>query len=359
MPADAKRVGQRSGCFPVSNGRDPRIKGEHETFLSGKGNQPLQVGQFTAQETPFGSIYASNGEVVQETGRASGYRQGASVLSTSAHCYVSSDIENSFQEFGTRSVSRNSSGHNSVHFEVVQIPTSISQQQLSTQPSAPKVQSIESSPRRSTSGASLNGSFSPITTENPKADESSQSSSPRLTQPRSDDDDSFIDDMLAGMFKTEEFEQFDINPADDFFADFDIFEDKPKPLSSPSDKRTDVSSVQEPENVKHERRDTQADKPDELCTLKLQKKTRAHADSEAERNSRTSNGFEKCASVKAEKPVASIKPQVSSVLSGDLGSAVQNQNFKNMDVKNCKIITPLNSKIIHGSDGQVYLYVPE
>lgn len=351
MPADAKRVGQTTGCFPVSNGRDPR-KREDETLFQGNGNQQLQVGKFTAQETPFGSIYASNGEVVQETGRTTRHRQGASVLSTPAHCYVSSDIENSFQELGTRSASRNSSGHNSVHFEVVQIPTSISQQQLPTQPPAPKVQSIESSPRRSTSGASLNGAFSPITTENHKTHEPSQSSSPRLSQPRSDDDDSFIDDMLAGMFK-EEFEQFDINQ-DDFFADFDIFDNK-KQLSSPSDKRNDVPGVQEPVDVKHERRDAQADKPDELCSSKLQTKARALANSEAERNSKSS--FEKCANVKP-KPVASVKPQVS-VLSGDLGSAVQNQNFQNVDVKNCKIITPLNSKIIHGSDGQVYLYVPE
>lgn len=238
------------------------------------------------------------------------------------------------------------------YFEVVQIPTTISQQQLATQPPAPKVQSIESSPRRSTSGASLNGSFSPIATENPKAHEPAQSSSPRLSQPKSDDDDSFIDDMLAGMFK-EEFEQFDINQ-DDFFADFDIFDNK-KQLSSPSDKRNDVPSVPEPVPVKHERRDFKADKPDELCPPKLQTKARALANSEAERNNKS--GFEKCANVK-QKPVASIKPQVS-VLSGDLGSAVQNQNFQNVDVKNCKIITPLNSKIIHGSDGQVYLYVPE
>ena len=79
MPADAKRVGQTTGCFPVSNGRDPR-KREDQTLLQANGNQQLQVGNFTTQETPFGSIYASNGEVVQETGRTARHRQGPSVL---------------------------------------------------------------------------------------------------------------------------------------------------------------------------------------------------------------------------------------------------------------------------------------
>jgi len=359
MPADAKRG--KTGCFPESNGRDP----SHSRDVP-------KIGKFTTEEATFGQIYASNGETLQETKRATNFRTSPSVLSTSPFRNISSDLENSLQEYGNRNITRNpSGGYNSVHFEVVKIPTNVSPQHFASQQTAPKIQSVESTPRHSPSGASFNASITTPRSSYIETNETSQSSSKRSSSPqsnRSDDDDSFIDDMLNGIFKSEEFEQLDLSETNDAFED--IFADlgnSNNTLSAPSDKGESLPSMQDNQRVKtirHKRRDITSNKLDELCTTELQDKTSNITNVKTEKpNFFGDNNTPKCSNIKV-KPVATIQPQISSTNpSGDLGtssrSAAQNQTFQKVDVKNCKILTPLNSKIIHGSNGQIYLYVPE